>query len=583
MDFFDFLTMLGGLAVFLYGMNIMSDGLIKVSGSRLEGIIASLTKNRVKAVVLGAGVTAVIQSSSATTVMVVGFVNAGIMKLSQAIGVIMGANVGTTVTAWILSLTGIESDAIVVQLFKPASFSPIIAAIAVVMYLQNKNIKRRSIAEALMGFALLMFGMQMMSGSMKPLASDPNFASTMLLFENPILSVLAGTLITAIIQSSSASVGILQALSITGALSINAAIPIILGQNIGTCITAMLSTIGTNRSAKRTAFAHLYFNIIGTLAFATVYFLAKSIFDLSIVNTQANPFNIAIIHSLFNVSTTLVLLPFVKQLEKLAYLSIPETSEEKKPGKFDILDARFITSASFAIKKVYELIKEMAELDKDSLKRNKNLINQYSQENADVISDNEAFVDEYEDHLRTYITKISKMELLEKDSQDISSYMQMLNDLERISDHSLNIMQNYKKLYNMKQGFTAKAKSELMVIAEATEEIMNITIEVIATNNGELALNVEPLENVISKLHRKAIKRHIKRMKKNNCTALVGLLFSDIIAAYERIAAYCSNIAICFIYDNDEPVEEHKYTEEVRKNNEEFQKLEEFYKEKYYI
>ena len=389
MDIFGLLTLVGGLALFLYGMNVMGAGLEKMSGGKLERILETLTSNPIKAVLLGAGVTAVIQSSSATTVMVVGFVNSGIMKLSQAVGIIMGANVGTTFTAWILSLTGIQGDSILINLLKPSSFSPILALIGIILYTMAKSDKKKDVGEIMLGFAVLMFGMESMSGAVEPLADVPEFTNILTMFHNPILGVLVGAILTAVIQSSSASVGILQALSVTGAFTFGSAIPIIMGQNIGTCVTAMISSVGGNRGAKRTAFVHLYFNIIGTIVFMVLFYLGNAIFRFDFTNEVVDAAGIALIHTTFNVFATLVLLPFAKQLERLAYLTIPETEEEKqaKVDVFGILDERFLNSPTFAIEQCRSLTAKMAELSKESFLESMELLDDYSEEKAsDVIA-----------------------------------------------------------------------------------------------------------------------------------------------------------------------------------------------------
>ncbi len=583
MDFFDFLTMFGGLAVFLYGMSLMSIGLIRISGSKLESIIEKLTKSTAKAILFGAGVTAIIQSSSATTVMVVGFVNAGFMSLKQAIGVIMGANIGTTITSWILSLAGIESTSFLIRLLTPTAFSPIIALVGIVIYIVYTSVKKRSFAEVLIGFALLMMGMQTMSDTMKPLANDPNFINLMLMFENPVLSILAGLLITAIIQSSSASVGILQAISLTGALSINATIPIILGQNIGTCITAILSTIGTNKNAKRTAICLLLFNIIGTLLFVVIYYFIVPFFNLTIFQEKASPLTIAIVHSVFNIVTTLFLIPFIKQLANLSYKIIPLSEEENKKDIFSVLDDRFLTTPAFALEQCYGLIVDMSNLDTKSLDLVNALNENYVEADAEIIKENEKLLDEYEDNLKKYVTKIGQEELSTAQTQVLSAYIQCINDFERISDHILTIQQKFEFLNETGEFFSDKAKRELSVIGKATKEVLDKTVEVFKTNNQELAFTIEPLNIVLHDLQRQAIKRHIKRMKKMSCTPQLGILFSEIITSYVRVADYCSNIAISFIHDNYGVVSEHAFQEYIKDHDENFKVLKDEYVAKYSI
>ena len=442
MNIFGILTMIGGLAMFLYGMSVMGGGLEKMSGGKLERILESLTSNPFKAVLLGAGVTAVIQSSSATTVMVVGFVNSGIMKLSQAIGIIMGANIGTTVTSWLLSLTGIESSNFLISMLKPSSFSPVLALIGIIMYMSGKN-KKKDIGEILLGFAILMFGMETMSDAVKPLADVPEFTDILTMFNNPVFGVLAGALLTAVIQSSSASVGILQALSVTGAFTYGSVIPIILGQNIGTCVTAMISAIGANRGAKRTAFVHLYFNIIGTLLFLTVFYIGNAIFRFEFVGETVGVAGIALIHSIFNVFTTVVLFPFIRGLEKLAYLTIPESDEEKsaKEDVFAILDERFVSSPAFAIEQCKTLVNQMAEITKNSFIEAMECIKEPSdQKFAEVIA-KENRVDVYDDKISAYLTKLNSGDLSYTDSLRVTSLLHCLTDFERISDHAVNVVE----------------------------------------------------------------------------------------------------------------------------------------------
>ena len=442
MNIFGILTMIGGLAMFLYGMSVMGGGLEKMSGGKLERILESLTSNPFKAVLLGAGVTAVIQSSSATTVMVVGFVNSGIMKLSQAIGIIMGANIGTTITSWLLSLTGIESSNFLISMLKPSSFSPILALIGIIMYMSGKD-KKKDIGEILLGFAILMFGMETMSDAVKPLADVPEFTDILTMFNNPVFGVLAGALLTAVIQSSSASVGILQALSVTGAFTYGSVIPIILGQNIGTCVTAMISAIGANRGAKRTAFVHLYFNIIGTLLFLTVFYIGNAIFRFEFVGETVGIAGIALIHSIFNVFTTVVLFPFIHGLEKLAYLTIPESDEEKsaKEDVFAILDERFVSSPAFAIEQCKTLVNQMAEITKNSFIEAMECIKEPSdQKFAEVIA-KENRVDVYDDKISAYLTKLNSGDLSYTDSLRVTSLLHCLTDFERISDHAVNVVE----------------------------------------------------------------------------------------------------------------------------------------------
>ena len=565
MDIFGILTLIGGLALFLYGMDVMGAGLEKVSGGKLERILEKLTSNPRKGVLLGAGVTAVIQSSSATTVMVVGFVNSGIMKLSQAIGIIMGANIGTTVTSWLLSLTGIDSGNVWINLLKPSSFTPVLAMIGIVLMMTGKKSKKADVGEILLGFAVLMTGMESMSGAVKPLADVPEFTNILTMFHNPILGILVGALLTAVIQSSSASVGILQALSVTGAFTYGSVIPIILGQNIGTCVTAMISSVGANRNAKRTAFVHLYFNIIGTVLFLTLY---------SILNAV-----------IFNIFATVVLFPFTKGLEKLAYLTLPITEEEKSKKEvqeFPLLDDRFLATPSFAIEQCHSMSIEMANLSKDSFLEAIGLLENYTQEVADDIIAKENLVDKYEDKLRAYLTKLSSQNLTYADSQNVSTLLHCITDFERISDHAANIVDSIIEMTKKELVFSKKAEEEMHVFGKAVEDILCRTMTAYAADDEELAKTVEPLEQVIDELNKAIKKRHIKRLRKGKCSIELGLVLADIVTNYERVSDHCSNIAVCLIQEQDKEVEEHDLTAHMdEEDNRKFAEQVKEYTEKY--
>jgi len=512
MNIFGFLSLLGGLALFLYGMNVMGGGLEKVSGGKLERILEKLTSNPLKAVLLGAGVTAVIQSSSATTVMLVGFVNSGIMKLSQAVGIIMGANIGTTATSWILSLTGIESDNFFISMLKPSSFSPILAVIGIILIMGGNSDRRKDVGEILIGFAVLMFGMDAMSSAVKPLADVPEFTGILTKFSNPLLGVLVGAILTAVIQSSSASVGILQALSVTGAFTYGSVIPIIMGQNIGTCVTAMLSAVGANKGAKRTAFVHLYFNIIGSIVFLAVYTILNAVFHFSFANETVGVAGIAAIHSIFNIFATLILLPFTKGLEKLAYLTIPvDESEFSKAGEeevFKILDSRFLATPNFAIEQCVTVAKQMAEITRDTLVSAKNLFTDYSEEMAIRVERQENLIDKYDDKLSAYLTQLNSQNLSYRDSQIVSTLIHSINDFERIADHGVNLMEIAQKMNRKEQVFSKKAQSEMEIFGDAVEDILDRSVRAFVENNMELAQTVEPLEEVIDDLNKEVKKRH---------------------------------------------------------------------------
>lgn len=585
MDIFGILTLVGGLALFLYGMSIMGDGLEKVSGGKLEMLLEKLTSNPLKAVGLGAAVTAVIQSSSATTVMVVGFVNSGIMKLSQAIGVIMGANIGTTVTSWILSLTGIQGESIFVRLLKPSSFTPILAAIGIILYMSGKNSKKKDIGGIFLGFAVLMFGMEAMSGAVEPLADVPEFTSMLTMFKNPLLGVLVGAVLTAVIQSSSASVGILQALSVTGAFTYQAVIPIIMGQNIGTCVTAMLSAVGANRSAKRTAFVHLYFNIIGATVFMVLYFSLNALIGFSFSEDVVGVAGIALIHSIFNIFTTLILLPFTKGLEKLAYLTIPESEEEreaKEDTEFQILDDRFLQTPAFAIEQCRSLADKMAELSKDCFLKAMKVLFAYTDAGAEEVIALENKIDVYEDKLSIYLTKLNSTNLAYNDSQNVSTLLHCIMDFERISDHAVNVVKSAQEMNRKEQHFSKKAEEEMKIYGNAVEDILTRTMEAFVSQDEKKILTIEPLEEVIDKINKDVKKRHIKRLRKGKCTIELGLILSDVATNYERVSDHCSNIAVCLIQMQDSELEAHSYMNHLKDGEDlSFEKQVEVFAEKY--
>lgn len=572
MSFFDFLTMIGGLALFLYGMNAMGDGLAKLSGGTLERVLEKLTAKRMMAVLLGAGVTAVIQSSSATTVMVVGFVNSGIMKLSQAVGIIMGANVGTTITSWLLSLTGIEGDSFWLQLLNPSSFSPILALIGVAFLLFSKKEKKKDVGMIMVGFAILMFGMQTMSGAVEPLAEVPEFTSILTAFSNPILGMLAGMVLTAVIQSSSASVGILQALCATGSVTYGTAIPIIMGQNIGTCITAILSSVGASKNAKRAAAVHLFFNVIGTGIFMIVFYTINAFINFDFLADAAGPAGIAVVHTAFNLAATAVLLPFAKYLEKLAILVIPDSKEAEIENEFKLLDDRFIEKPGFAIEQCRTVTMHMAELSKEALMKSVHLIMQYDTKEFEEVTALEDRVDQYEDKLGTYLVKLSSKNLSTKDSQTLSVLLHTIGDFERISDHAVNIAFSSKEMHEKELVFSQKAMEELTVFCKAVTDMINTTVEVFSSGNLIKAKTVEPLEQVIDTINNEIKKRHVKRLRKGKCTIELGFILSDITTSLERVSDHCSNIAVCMIQVHDDVFETHEYLDIMkREENKEFE------------
>ena len=568
MDLFSILTLIGGLALFLYGMNAMGDGLAKVSGGKLEKILENLTSNPIKAVLLGAGVTAVIQSSSATTVMVVGFVNSGIMKLSQAVGVIMGANIGTTITSWILSLTGIQSDNFIIQMFKPTSFSPVLAIVGVIFILFINDSKKKDIGTIFIGFAILMYGMDMMSSAVKPLAEVPEFTNLLLKFSNPLLGVVAGALLTAVIQSSSASVGILQALCLTGAVPFSAAIPIIMGQNIGTCITAILSAIGAKKNAKRAAAVHLYFNLIGTVIFMTVFYLINAVVGFSFFHQAATPAGIAVIHSVFNVTATIILLPFAKGLEKLACLTIRDKKEDvvvsAEDREFMILEPRFLEKPAFAVEQSRNAARKMAEESHNALFTALSLVDKYSEEGVERVENMESKVDRYEDELGTYLVKLSHKDISEADSHSLSIMLHCIGDFERISDHAVNIMESAQELYEKGLKFSENAKKDLEVLGQAVEDIVNTAYEVFDKQDMKLAEKIEPLEEVIDELSKEVKRRHVQRLRNGECTIEMGFILSDITTCLERVADHCSNIGVCVTQVSEDLYDTHSHLNTVK-------------------
>lgn len=587
MTFFDLLTMIGGLALFLYGMSMLGDGLAKASGGRLEKILEKLTNTPLKAVLMGAGVTAVIQSSSATTVMVVGFVNSGIMKLQQAVGIIMGANVGTTITAWILGATGIDSDSFLVQMCKPTSFSPVLAIVGMGFLMFSHREKLKNAATILVGFAILMFGMDTMSNAVKPLADIPEFTSILLRFSNPILGMLAGLLLTAVIQSSSASVGILQALCATGAVGYGAAVPIIMGQNIGTCVTAMLSGVGASKNAKRAALVHLYFNMIGTILFMTVFYMINTVTTLPFMEEAATPFGIAAIHSVFNLTTTLCLLPFSGGLVRLACLTVKDDDmavENEENRTLQLLDSRFLETPSYAVEMSRTAAIDMAEMTEESMNIAMRLLDEYTEENAQKVQILEQRVDQYEDEIGSYLVKLSSRVLSERDSHTLSGILHCIGDFERISDHARNIMEAAREMYDKKLEFSDKAKKELQVFRRAIQDILDITMRSFREGDLEMARQVEPLEEVIDGLNIEIKRRHVKRLRKGKCTIELGFVLSDITTDFERVSDHCSNIAVCLLEVSEDEFDTHAYISGLRtEDNVEFRGKVMVYQENYQL
>ena len=569
MDIFDVLSMVGGLALFLYGMHIMGDALAKMSGGKLEKVLERLTSNKWSAVLLGAGVTAVIQSSGATTVMVVGFVNSGIMKLNQAVGIIMGANIGTTATSWLLSLSGIDGGSFFLQMLKPTSFTPILAVIGAILVVFCKSEKKHNIGTILLGFAILMYGMTAMSSAVEPLKDVPQFTQILTKFENPLLGVIAGFVLTTIMQSSSVSVGILQALCSTGAVSYALALPIIMGQNIGSCTTAMLSSVGASKDAKRAAAVHFYFNVIGTVVFMLVFYISNAFVHYAFLPQAANEVGIATIHSIFNIAATIVLLPLSGFLEFLAVKTIKDDDEEedelsKHDKVLQLLDPVFLERPGFAIMQCQKVASEMAELSMKSVGRAVGLLTAYDEEIAERIRKEEDTVDKYEDQLGTYLLRLSTKDLSKEDGHRLSLMLHSLGDIERISDLAVNILLAVEQMHKKELIFSKKAMDELAVYSKALKDILTMTVDAFEQNDRYKAALVQPLEELMDDMNKELKKRHVKRLRKGKCTIELGLSLSDISDTYERISDHCSNIATWVIQVEDDELDAHEHRKEVK-------------------
>lgn len=566
MDIFSIFTLCGGLAFFLYGMQVMSGGLENVAGGKLEKLLREMTSNPVKSLALGAGITIAIQSSSALTVMLVGLVNSGIMDLGQTIGVIMGSNIGTTLTAWILSLAGIESSNFFLRLLKPESFSPIFALVGICMMMISKSNKKRSVGAIFVGFAILMFGMQLMTDSMSPLADSPEFASVLTAFSNPILGVIVGALFTGIIQSSAASVGILQALSLTGSITCGMAVPIIMGQNIGTCVTAILSSVGVSTNAKRVAVIHISFNILGVVIFLPIFYGLNYLLHLGLVDRIINPVGIALAHTIFNVATTVALLPFGKYLEKIAHKAIKDKKgDENKDNKTAVfIDERILLSPSFAVSECTHHAVAMADLAEDILFDSINMMQSYSATKAQDIFTAEEKLDNYEDKLGTFLVKLSGTELSERDANEVSKLLHSLSDFERIGDHALSITYVAKEMHEKNMHFSSEAVNELNVLQNALHEIIQLTREAFETGDMPSATKVEPLEQVIDGMVLEIKNRHIRRLQEGVCTIELGFKLSDLLNCYQRVSDHCSNIAACVIQLKSSQLDMHNYLNAIK-------------------
>lgn len=564
MNIYSILQLCGGLAFFLFGMHVMSGSLEKLAGGNLQKILKEVTSNPIKSLFFGAIVTIAIQSSSALTVMLVGLVNSGIMELAQTVGVIMGSNIGTTLTAWILSLSGIESDNLFISMLKPENFSPVIALIGVIMIMGSKKEKRKDVGIIMAGFAVLMYGMQLMSGAVSPLADMPEFTGLLTTFNNPFLGVLVGAVFTGVIQSSAASVGVLQALAMTGAISYSMAIPIIMGQNIGTCVTALLSSIGVNKNAKRVSIIHISFNLFGTAIGLVVYCIARYVVDLALFNDSITPVMIAVFHSIFNVATTIILLPFSNSLVKIAKKLV---TTDNADGQV-VLDERLLLSPGLAVKECLEKTNEMAELARDSFKNALDLFDNYSDSKFDDIEVMEERLDYLEDQLDTFLIHLSGKDVSEDGNNEISKMLHAINDFERIGDHAINMAKLAKQIDDNNLEFSKNARKELTVLNNALREILTLTVEAFSKNDLTEAVKVEPLEQVIDDLTKEIRNYHIERLQKGKCDSRLGVFLTDYITNCERASDHCSNIAVCLIQTHNSSFETHDYLNELKAGQE---------------
>lgn len=583
MDIFAVLNMLCGLSLFLYGMNVMGEGLSRASGGKLEGILEKLTGSKFKAMLLGAGVTAVVQSSSATTVMVVGFVNSGIMKLSQATGVIVGANIGAAVTTWLLALTGIQSDNLLIMMCKPTSFAPIMAMVGIVFLMFTKSEKKHSIGTVLIGFTVLMTGMSMMSSAVEPLADVPEFTSILLMFSNPVLGMLAGLVLTAIIQSSGASLGILQALCATGVILNSSALPIIMGANIGTCVTAMLSSIGASKNARRAALIHLYFNIIGTVLFMIVFYAINAFAPFAFMSVAATAGSVAVIHTVYKLIASAVLLPFSGVLERLAMLTVREDESIARIDDFKLLDERFLQNPAFAVEQCRVVAGQMAQLTREAIFEAIDLVDggEFTQQKADRITALETKIDLYEDKLGTYMVKLSHVKLSRKDGHTLSLLLHSISDFERISDHAVNLLGSVQEMHDKKLSFSQQAAGELHVFADAVRDIVDRSVNCFLSEDEQLAKTVEPLEACIDEINVAVKTRHINRLTSGQCTIEMGFVLSDISTDFERVSDHCSNVAIYQIQVPKDEYDTHEYVNHM--DHEQFEREEIAYEKQYHL
>ena len=578
MTIFNALNLIGGLCLFLFGMNLMGQALERRAGSGLRSLLEKMTQNRLMGLLAGLGVTAVIQSSSATTVMVVGFVNSGLMTLRQSIGVIMGANIGTTVTAWILSLSGIEGSSLLVQMFKPSTFTPILALVGIILYMFCKADKKKDTGMILLGFATLMFGMEAMSSAVSSLRNVPQFREIFLMFSNPILGVLVGAVLTGIIQSSSASVGILQALASTGQVTYGAAIPIIMGQNIGTCVTALLSSIGTNKNARRAALVHLNFNVIGATVGIVLFYVIRAVAAPALLGQAASEWGIAVAHSIFNILCTAVLLPMGGLLEKLVLRLVPEGKQPQREAK---LDERLLATPALALERCRTLIADMASYSMESLRESLNAITAYNQKSAEHIREDEAKTDHYEDIIGSYLVKLSARKIGESDSALAAEYLRIIGDFERIADHSVNILESAEEMQQKGIAFSAAALQEYSTMAGAVREVTALAYDSFVSGDVQAARQVEPLEQVIDDLKEEMRTRHIRRMQQGSCGIEAGFIWSDLLTNLERVSDHCSNIACCMIEGDDHNLHRHEVLQSIRGSGEIFDREYSSYRQKY--
>lgn len=580
MDIFSILTLCGGLAFFLYGMNVMSSGLEKLAGGKLEQMLKRMTSNPFKSLVLGAGITIAIQSSSAMTVMLVGLVNSGIMQLSQTIGVIMGSNIGTTLTAWILSLAGIESENPFIRLLKPDSFSPVLALIGIIMIMAGKSSKKKSVGSIFVGFAVLMYGMELMGDAMKPLQEMEGFSDILLMFNNPLLGVLVGAVFTGIIQSSAASVGILQTISLSGGLTYGMALPIIMGQNIGTCVTALLSSIGVNKNAKRVAVVHISFNLIGTAVCLAVFYGLDAVLHFAFTDLAINPFGVAVVHTIFNVVTTIMLLPFTKMLEKIARMAVKDDESEVK---YSFIDKRLLSTPSVALSECTARTVAMANMAKTTLNDAIDLLRNYSAKKDEEIRQSENDIDTYEDKLGTYLVLLSAKELSESDSTQVSKLLHSIGDFERLGDHAVNLVRVAAEINEKQLEFSEAASGELSVLTKAITDILNLTVDAFEQNDLTLAAQVEPLEQVIDGLIADVKARHVRRLQAGECTIELGFVLSDILNNYERISDHCSNVAVTIIEMEHNSFKTHQYLNQIKTIDQGFMEMYEDCRDRYHL